>query len=119
MQGIGDTGQGAVNGLIFVLLTHEVQKKLFCCKCREADARPGFSEVKDKHKQAMGNSEPSVHVNAMKYSPSKLLLHYSHHLAVGAACNSDKTMPREAEQKKELMASEETSVYTPLSSDEP
>ena len=37
-QGIGDSGQGAANGLLFVVFTERVRKKLFpinkCC-CRK------------------------------------------------------------------------------------
>ena len=35
LQGIGDSGQGFANGLLFVIFAGEVRKKLFSCRKRQ------------------------------------------------------------------------------------
>ena len=39
MQGIGDSGQGFANGLLFVVFAGEVRKKLFSCRKRQGGQR--------------------------------------------------------------------------------
>lgn len=69
LSGIGDSGQGFVNGLLFVFLTREVRKRLFCKRRhKQEDKRPLLTSENQRIHENVRCSE-----RQRTYSPSESL----------------------------------------------
>ena len=116
MQGIGDSGQGAVNGVIFVLFTRQVRNKLFqTCTCHRHEHNSGA---------CCGYFEQCIclsHRSSRDEDDSVTVAKSGSFTSIDSSLNMEKKAEEIARKTKLLKGSDSSScekkcVYTPLSS---
>ncbi len=101
IQGIGDSGQGFFNAILFVAFTRSVRKQLFGCACLKSRRKNVIPE--EKYMQSRHETQPlftktrPLSSSSRKYSsvPHEEMIHSSYQDKTISTCsvNSDDTHP--------------------------
>ena len=101
LQGIGDSGQGAVNAVLFMIFTHSVRLKLLLCCCwcclkgkmkaKEGQVNEQDSENADSTDDS-DDLERSVPVR-IAYRPQKDYMYGGHNMGSMASTTSNESSP--------------------------